>query len=102
PAVTYLNEYYNKGDSWFIHELTKAFSSPLTGFSRILESGRVIGFTISRYIYPFYPAFCINDVDRAIQAVVSQGAIGISFLKMTLGELKVRETPAASQPEEKV
>jgi len=93
PPITHLNEYYARGDSKFIYELTKAFTSPLTGFSRIVEGGRVVGFTISRYIYPFYSDFSIKDLDRAVQAVVSQGAIGISFLKMTLGELRV-ESPA--------
>lgn len=89
PPVTHLNEYYARADPTFVYELTKAFTSPLTGFSRIVESGRVIGFTISRYIYPFYNDFSIKDLDRAVQAVVSQGAIGIAFLKMTIGELRV-------------
>ncbi|MDI9632954.1 MAG: hypothetical protein QFX32_02730 [Methanolinea sp.] len=79
-----LNSYYDKRDAAFIYELTKAFTSPLTGFSRILEGGRVIGFTISRYIYPYYHDFSVKDLDRAIQAVVSQGAIGIAFLKTVL------------------
>ena len=93
PPVTHLNEYYALGDSTFIYELTKAFTSPLTGFSRIIEGGRVVGFTISRYIYPFYQDFSIKDLDRAVQAVVSQGAIGIAFLKMTIGELRVEKIP---------
>jgi hypothetical protein len=93
PPITHLNEYYARSDSTFIYELTKAFTSPLTGFSRIVESGRVVGFTITRYIYPFYPDFSIKDLDRAVQAVVSQGAIGIAFLKMTIGELRVERMP---------
>lgn len=96
PVVTHLNEYYARGDSSFIYELTQAFTSPLTGFSRIIEQGRVVGFTISRYIYPFYRDFSIKDLDRAIQAVVSQGAIGISFLKLAIGELRVERGPENS------
>jgi len=53
PETKALNEYYNRKDADFIYELTRAFTSPLTGFSRIIEGGNVIGFTISRYIYPF-------------------------------------------------
>lgn len=81
PEIDALNSYYERKDAKFIYELTQAFTSPLTGFSRILEGGRVIGFTISRYIYPYYNDFSVKDLDRAIQAVVSQGAIGIAFLK---------------------
>ncbi len=81
PELEALNEYYQRKDAAFIYELTRAFTSPLTGFSRILEGGKVIGFTLSRYIYPFYHDFSVKDLDRAIQAVVSQGSIGIAFLK---------------------
>jgi len=91
PETKALNEYYNRKDADFIYELTRAFTSPLTGFSRIIEGGNVIGFTISRYIYPFYYDFSVKDLDRAIQAVVSQGSIGIAFLKTILPEAK--ETP---------
>ncbi|MCQ8894498.1 MAG: hypothetical protein NQU46_07725 [Methanolinea sp.] len=96
PDVEALNSYYQQGDANFIYELTRAFTSPLTGFSRILESGRVVGFTISRYIYPFYNDFSVKDLDRAIQAVVSQGAIGIAFLKTIIpsGE---KPTPGTRQ-----
>lgn len=82
--VEALNSYYEKQDPHFIFELTKAFTSPLTGFSRIIEGGKVIGFTLSRYIYPFYYDFSVKDLDRAIQAVVSQGSEGIAFLKTIL------------------
>lgn len=84
PEVDALNSFYEKMDPHFIFELTKAFTSPLTGFSRIIEDGKVIGFTLSRYIYPFYYDFSVKDLDRAIQAVVSQGSEGIAFLKTIL------------------
>ncbi|MCU0631577.1 MAG: hypothetical protein MUC66_01210 [Methanolinea sp.] len=81
PERDALNAYYEKKDPHFIFELTKAFTSPLTGFSRIIEGGKVVGFTLSRYIYPYYHDFSVKDLDRAFQAVVSQGAEGIAFLK---------------------
>lgn len=84
PEVDTLNSYYEKKDPHFIYELTKAFTSPLTGFSRIIEDGKVVGFTLSRYVYPFYYDFSVKDLDRAIQAVVSQGSEGIAFLKTIL------------------
>lgn len=84
PESDTLNEYYEKKDPHFIFALTKAFTSPLTGFSRIIEGGKVVGFTLSRYIYPFYFDFSVKDLDRAIQAVVSQGSEGIAFLKTIL------------------
>jgi hypothetical protein len=102
PDVEELNGYYNRSDAKFLYELTKAFTSPLTSFSRILDSGRVVGFTVSRYIYPFYFDFSVKDLDRAIQAIVSQGAIGIAFIKAYLGEEEqIGGTPPASVPQDK-
>ncbi len=91
PETAALNANYSRKDAAFIYDLTRAFTSPLTGFSRIIEGGNVIGFTISRYVYPFYYDFSVKDLDRAIQAVVSQGSIGIAFLKTVLPEGK--DTP---------
>lgn len=93
PEADTLSSYYDKKDPHFIYELTKAFTSPLTGFSRILEDGRVVGFTLSRYIFPFYYDFSVKDLDRALQAVVSQGSEGIAFLKTIL--------PQSGEPSEK-
>jgi hypothetical protein len=45
-----------------------------------------VGFTVSKYIYPFHPGFSIRHLDAALQAVVSAGAMGILFLKTLLGE----------------
>jgi hypothetical protein len=80
-AVGHLNEFYDKNDAQFIFELHRAFSSPLTAFSRIMEQGRVIGYTVSKYIYPYHSDFNMRTLDIALQAVVSTGAIGIAFLK---------------------
>lgn len=84
PEAEVLDSFYAKKDPHFIYELTKAFTSPLTGFSRIIEGGKVVGFTLSRYIFPFYYDFSVKDLDRALQAVVSQGSEGIAFLKTIL------------------
>lgn len=80
-AIEHLNEFYDNNDAQFIYELTRAFSSPLTAFSRIVERGRVVGFTVSKHIYPYHPEFTMRTLDIALQAVVSIGAIGIAFLK---------------------
>lgn len=80
-AINHLNELYEKNDAHFIYELTRAFSSLLTGFSRIVEHGRVIGFTVSKYIYPHHAEFNMRTLDLALQSVVSTGAVGAAFLK---------------------
>jgi hypothetical protein len=80
-AISHLNEFYENNDAQFIFELTKSFSSPLTAFSRIMERGNVIGFTVSKYIYPYHSEFNMRTLDIAVQAVVSTGSIGIAFLK---------------------
>ncbi len=80
-AINHLNELYEKNDARFIYELTRAFSSLLTGYSRIVERGRVIGFTVSKYIYPHHAEFNMRTLDLALQSVVSTGAVGAAFLK---------------------
>jgi hypothetical protein len=89
--VEKLNELYAKNDFKFIYDLFSAFSSPLTGFSRTFEGEKVVGFTVSKYIYPFHPGFSIRDLDEALQAVISAGAMGVMFLKSLLGEWEEEE-----------
>ncbi len=94
-----LNNYYDKQDHQFIFRLTQAFTSPLTSFVRVVESGRVIGFTIMKSIYPFHENFSIADLDQSIQAVVSSGAVGISFLKSEMGQMVLDHTPSSPKSE---
>jgi hypothetical protein len=88
-----LNDYYEHQDNQFIFRLTQALTSPLTSFVRVVESGRVIGFTVMKSIYPFHEGFSITDLDQAIQAVVSTGSVGISFLKSEMGQMALDHTP---------
>jgi len=92
--VTKLNDLYAQNDFKFIFQLARAFSSPQTGFSRIFEGDKIVGYTISKYIYPFHPGFSIRHLDAALQAVVSTGAMGILFLKTLLGEWEQQEKAA--------
>jgi len=39
PETAALNANYSRKDAAFIYDLTRAFTSPLTGFSRIIEGG---------------------------------------------------------------
>ena len=89
-AITHLNNFYERNDAQFIYELTRAFSSPLTAFSRIIERGMVIGYTVSKNIYPYHPEFSLRNLDIALQAVVSTGAIGVAFLKWMAKVLDVQ------------
>ena len=89
--VSKLNELYTRNDFKFQYQLFGAFSSPITGFSRIFEGEKVVGFTVSKYIYPFHPGFSIRNLDAALQAGVSTGALGVMFLKSLLGEWEEEE-----------
>jgi len=80
-AITHLNEFYEQNDAQFVYELTRAFTSSLTAYSRIIERGRVIGYTVSKYIYPYHAEFNMRTMDIALQAVVSTGTVGVAFLK---------------------
>ncbi len=80
-AIEHLNKFYETNDAQFVYELTRAFTSPLTGYTRILERGMVIGYSISKYIYPYHSEFNMRTLDIALQAVVSTGAVGAAFLK---------------------
>jgi len=88
-----LNGYYETQDNQFIFRLTQVFTSPQTSFVRVIESGRVIGFTIMKSIYPFHEGFLIHHLDQAIQAVVSVGSVGIAFLKSEMGQMVLDHTP---------
>jgi hypothetical protein len=91
--VKTLNDYYENEDHQFIFRLTQVLTSPHTSFVRVVESGRVIGFTLMKSIYPFHEGFSIRDLDQAIQAVVSIGAVGITFLKAEMGQMVLDHTP---------
>jgi hypothetical protein len=91
-AIKAINDFYDNRDHRFILDLTRAFTSPHTGFSRVIESGKVIGFTILKNIYPFHPGFTIKDLDEALQAVVSVGDTGIAFFKTVMGEMDLDHT----------
>jgi len=88
-----LNDYYKTQDNPFIFRLTQVLTSPQTSFVRVVESGQVIGFTIMKSIYPFHEGFSIRDLDVAVQAVVSVGAVGIAFLKSEMGQMVLDHTP---------
>ena len=49
---------------------------------------------VSKYLYPFHPGFSIRDLDEALQAVTSAGAMGVMFLKSLLGEWEEEEKTA--------
>jgi hypothetical protein len=95
-----LNDYYEKQDHRFIFRLTQVLTSTQTSFTRVVESGRVIGFTIMKSIYPFHEGFSVRDLDCAIQAVTSVGDVGIAFLKSEMGQMVLDHTPPrpASEP----
>ena len=92
-AIKTLNEFYEKQDNQFILELTRTFTSPHTGFTRIIEKGQVIGFTIMKNVYPYHASFTIKDLDEALQSVVSIGDTGIAFLKAIIGTTAFDHTP---------
>jgi hypothetical protein len=94
-----LNDYYDRQDNRFIFRLTRVLTSPETNFVRVVESGRVIGFTIMKSIYPFHEGFSVRDLDRAIQAVASTGSVGIAFLKSEMGQMTLDHTPARPSPD---
>jgi len=93
-AIKMLNDFYKNQDHKFIFDLIQGFTSPLTGFSRVIESGQVIGFTVLKNIYPFHPGFTIKDLDEALQAVVSVGDRGVAFLKSVMGQNVIDHMPS--------
>jgi hypothetical protein len=94
-----VNNYYVKNDQQFIFRLTRVLASPQTSFVRVVESGRVIGFTIMKSIYPFHQEFSVSDLDQAVQAVLSIGSVGIVFLKSEMGPMVLDHTPPRPESE---
>jgi len=99
--IAALNDHYDKEDHGFIFRLTQVFTSPQTSFTRVVEKGRVIGFTVMKSIYPFHEGFSVRDLDAAIQAIVSVGDVGIAFMKSEMGPMALDHTPPrpVSEPE---
>jgi hypothetical protein len=101
-AIAHLNEFYSNNDAKFMYELAKAFTSPLTAFNRVFDNGRVIGYTVSKLIYPYHPEFSMRNLDTALQAVVSVGFVGAAFLRYALKQHlldhEVSEQMAMTQP----
>jgi hypothetical protein len=95
-----LNEYYEKKDHRFIFRLTQVLTSPQTSFTRVVENGQVIGFTIMKSIYPFHEGFSVRDLDQAFQAVVSVGDVGIAFLRSEMGQMAIDRTPPMPDAEQ--
>jgi hypothetical protein len=92
-VIRKLNEFYEQQDRTFLFKLTRVFTSPHSGFIRIIEGGRVIGFTVLRNVYPFHPGFTIRDLDSALQTVVGIGDVGIAFLQSVMGQMELDHTP---------
>jgi len=94
-----LNNYYDRQDHQFIFRLTQVLTSPQTSFVRVVESSRVIGYTVMKSIYPFHEDFRIANLDEAVQAVVSAGSVGIAFLKSEMGQMVLDHTPQSPPSE---
>ncbi|MDD1675872.1 MAG: hypothetical protein LUQ17_04205 [Methanomicrobiales archaeon] len=86
-SILRLNEMYDRNDAQAVFELTRAFTTPLTGFSRIVQRGKVTGFAVTKYIFPYHEGFSIEDFDAALQAVVSVGAVGVTYLKTIVHDM---------------
>jgi hypothetical protein len=99
-AVRNLNRFYEQQDAKFIFELTRILTSNRATFSRILEGGTAVGYSVTTYLYPFHPGFTIRELDRAIRAVVAAGDVGVAFLKLAIGQTVFDHTPAhpSSEP----
>jgi hypothetical protein len=96
--VERLTALYRKNDAQFNYGILRNFSSPVTGFSRIFDGEKVVGFTVSRYLYPFHPNFSIRNLDAALQAVVSVASVGVAYLKTLLGEWETGKELAKTEP----
>ena len=96
--VEQLTALYRKNDTRFNYEILRNFSSPVTGFSRIFDGEKVVGFTVSRYLYPFHPNFSIRNLDAALQAVVSVASVGVAYLKTLLGEWEMEKELPKTEP----
>jgi hypothetical protein len=99
-SIKTLNELYDKENNKFIFELTRTLTASHTGFTRVIERGQVIGFTVMKNIYPFHEGFTIKDLDEALQSVVSSGTTGVAFLKFIIGKTTTFDhTPPRPQSE---
>ncbi len=89
-----------KGGQFFF-SLKSAISSPTTAYRlHHSQDGNFIGFSILKRIFPFHENFTIKDLDESIQAVVSIGVLGLTFLSIIIGvkELEQRIIEETQKP----
>jgi len=98
-AIEDLNRHYSEHDNQFIFELTRILTTNRVSFTRIIEGNSIVGYSLATYLYPFHNGFSINELDRAIHAVVAVGNVGVAFLKTVIGHTEFRHTPGTgSEP----
>ena len=70
--------------------LSSAINSPPTGYRLYkTDDNLIMGFMISKNIFPFHDGFSIVDLDEAIQNIVSAGILGLTFLQGILGVKRI-------------
>jgi uncharacterized sodium:solute symporter family permease YidK len=58
-----------------------------------------MGYDILKRIFPFEDDFTISELDDACQIVVSIGVLGIDYLKILTGGLKMEQKIADALPQ---
>jgi hypothetical protein len=97
-SIKTLNQLYEEEDTQSLFELTRTLTSSHTGYTRVMDRDRVIGFTLMKNIYPFHEGFIIKDLDEALQAVVNAGTTVVALLKFLTAQTEASE-PTPSRPQ---
>lgn len=79
--------------------LKSVINNPLCGYRTNNKDNIFMGYDIQKRIFPFEEEFTIDDLDGACQVVISVGVLGIDYLKVISGGLKMEQKIADALPQ---
>ena len=96
PSPFKEEESLQKLDTFFANpknmvRLLSYLTSPYTSFNLIKENGRFGGFTVTTKLFPYEEGFSIQNLDHAIKAVVSAGALGFMYIQICAGDIPIEQ-----------
>ncbi len=77
--------------------LLSYLTSPYTSFNLIKRDGRFGGFTVTTKLFPYEEGFSIQNLDHAIKAVVSAGALGFMYIQICAGDIPIEQRIVAEE-----
>ena len=79
--------------------LRAVINNPLCGYRTYNKNGIFMGYDILKRIFPFEETFTIIDLDDACQIVIGIGVLGLDYMKVLSGGLKMEQKVTDTLPQ---